>query len=273
VKIGSRYFDFSQGTVLMGILNITPDSFSDGGRYGNLDAALTQTQIMINEGADIIDVGGESTRPGHQPVSAQEELERVVPVIEAIRERFDIPVSVDTYKAQVARAGILAGADLINDVWGFKADPEIARVAAQHGVPCCLSHNRQNKNYQNIVADVVSDLRESIEIATQAGVSRENIIVDPGLGFAKEYEHNLQLMNNLEKLHVLGYPILLGASRKSFIGIAMDNPNAAERDLATVATTIMGIMKGCQIIRVHNITMNKEAAKLTDIIMRQGAIE
>jgi len=254
----------------MGILNVTPDSFSDGGRYGTLDAALAQTKKMIEEGADIIDVGGESTRPGHQPVSAQQELERVAPVIEAIRSRFDVPVSVDTYKARVAEAGVLAGADMINDVWGFKADPEIAGVAAKYGVPCCLSHNRQNKIYQSLVEDVINDLRESIEIAAQAGVSEYKIIVDPGLGFAKEYEHNLILMNHLEKFHSLGYPILLGASRKSFIGLAIDNPNAAERDVATTATTVIGIMKGCQIIRVHNIAMNKEAAKLADTVLRQG---
>ncbi|MCL2856101.1 MAG: dihydropteroate synthase [Oscillospiraceae bacterium] len=269
MKIGSRLIDFSQGTMFMGILNVTPDSFSDGGLYANLDAALAQTQTLVEEGADIIDVGGESTRPGHQPVSGQEELERVAPVIEAIRQRFDIPISVDTYKAQVAEAGVLAGADMINDVWGFKADPEIARVAAKHGVPCCLSHNKQNKNYPNLVQDVIDDLRESVEIATGAGVSTDKIIVDPGLGFAKEYEHNLILMNNLEKLHVLGYPILLGASRKSFIGLATGNTNAAERDVATVATTVIGIMKGCQIIRVHNVAMNKEAAKLADTVLKQ----
>ena len=252
----------------MGILNVTPDSFSDGGQYNNVEAALKQTEKMIQEGADIIDVGGESTRPGHKPVEAEAEIERVVPVIESIKKSFDVPLSIDTTKALVADVAVAAGADMINDVWGFKADPDMATVASRHNVVCCLTHNRPNMQYTDFIHDVLNDLRECIRLAEAAGISREKIIIDPGLGFAKDYEHNLSIMNNLEKLHDLGYPILLGASRKRFIGQATEKAKAEEREIGTVATTVIGVMKGCQLIRVHNVTMNKEAAIMADAVVK-----
>ena len=267
--IGSKLFDFSKKTALMGILNVTPDSFSDGGQFNNVDAALKQTEKMIQEGADIIDVGGESTRPGHKSVETEAEIDRVVPVIEAIRRRFDVPISVDTTKSLVAEAAVTVGADMINDVWGFKADPEMAEVASRHNVVCCLTHNRSNMDYIEFIHDVMNDLRDCIRIAEAAGISREKIIIDPGLGFAKNYEHNLSIMSNLEKLHDLGFPVLLGASRKRFIGQATEKAKAEEREIGTVATTVMGIMKGCQLIRVHNVAMNKEASTLVDAVIKQ----
>jgi len=268
--IGSKLFDFTKKTVIIGILNVTPDSFSDGGQYYNVDAALKQTEKMIQEGADIIDVGGESTRPGHKPVEAEAEIDRVVPVIEAIRKSFDVPLSIDTTKALVADAAVAVGADMINDVWGFKADPEMATVASSHNVVCCLTHNRLDMEYADFINDVINDLRECIRLAESAGISREKIIIDPGLGFAKDYEHNISIMNNLEKLHDLGFPILLGASRKRFIGQATEKVKAEERDIGTVSTTVMGIMKGCQLIRVHNVAMNKEASIMADAVIKHG---
>ena len=271
--IGNKYFDFDDKTVIMGILNITPDSFSDGGRYNNIDKALMRTEKMIQEGADIIDVGGESSRPGNPPVEAEEELKRVIPAIKAIRKRFDIPVSVDTYKAIVAEEAIGAGADIINDIWGFKADPEIAAVASRHNAVCCLTHNRTNMDYSNFWNNFIDDLRDSIRLAIDAGVSKEKIIIDPGLGFAKTYEQNLCVMNNLEQLHILGYPVLLAASRKPFIGQATGETEACNRDIGTVATTVIGIMKGCQLIRVHNIAMNKEALLMADSVIKYRSLK
>jgi len=269
VLIGSKLFDFSKKTAIMGILNVTPDSFSDGGQYNNVDAALRQTEKMIQEGADIIDIGGESTRPGHKSVEADAEINRVVPVIEAIQKRFDIPISIDTTKSLVAEAAVAAGADMINDVWGFKADPKMAAVASRHKVVCCLTHNRPNMDYADLIHDVINDLLDCIRLAEAAGISREKIIIDPGLGFAKNYEHNLLIMNSLEKLHDFGCPILLGASRKRFIGQATEKAKAEEREIGTVATTVMGIMKGCQLIRVHNVAMNKEASIMADAVVKQ----
>jgi dihydropteroate synthase len=270
MTIGSRSFNLNERPVIMGILNITPDSFSDGGKYKTMDAALRQAEDMLREGADIIDVGGESTRPGHEPVDAAEETARVVPVLEAIRQRFDTPLSVDTYKASVAEAAVLAGADLINDIWGFKADPAMAKTASRLGVACCLMHNRHDMDYGDFIPDMLDDLRGSISLALEAGVREDRIIIDPGLGFAKNYEHNLIVMNNLEKLLLLGYPVLLGASRKRFVGQATGVAQAAERDIGTAATTAIGVMKGCRIIRVHNVAMNRAAALMADHVIKAG---
>lgn len=267
MRIGNKDFILGERTYIMGILNVTPDSFSDGGKFNCVDAALEQVRKMIEDGVDIIDIGGESTRPNHTPVEEEEEVNRVVPIIKAIREKYDVPISIDTYKGKVAEAAIKAGADLINDVWGFKMDAYMAEVAAKYDVPCCLMHNRDNSEYTNIIEDMIKDLETSIEIALKAGVKKENIILDPGLGFAKTYEQNLFVMNNLEKLNRVGYPILLGTSRKSMIGLTLDLP-VNERVEGTVATTVMGIMKGCDFVRVHDIKENKRAAVMTDKILR-----
>lgn len=266
--INNKTFNIGERTYVMGILNITPDSFSDGGCFNSIEVARTHVKQMIEEGADLIDVGGESTRPDHTPVSEEEEIKRVIPIIEMIRDEFDVAISIDTYKANVAEAAIQAGAGLINDVWGFKADSRMAEVAAQYGVPCCLMHNRDNKNYGHLMEEVLEDLRESIAIAKAAGVKEEQIILDPGIGFAKTLEQNLQVMNHLEDIRTLGYPILLGTSRKSMIGLALDLP-VNERLEGTLATTVIGMMKGaCDFVRVHDVKPNVRVAKMTDAIMR-----
>ncbi|WP_238948290.1 dihydropteroate synthase [Clostridium sp. YIM B02569] len=269
MKIGSKEFNIGEKTYIMGILNFTPDSFSDGGKFNDIDVAVKHVKEMIDNGADIIDVGGESTRPGYEIVSEEEEISRVVPIIKAIKENFDIPVSIDTYKAKVAEQAIEAGANLINDIWGFKKDKDMVKVAAKYNVPCCLMHNRDNTEYKNLMEDILNDLKECINIAKDAGVKDENIILDPGIGFGKTYEQNLEAMNNLERIKELGYPILLGTSRKSMIGLALNLP-VEERIEGTVATTVIGIMKdACDFVRVHDVLENSRAAKMTDIIVRR----
>jgi dihydropteroate synthase len=269
MKIGSKEFKIGERTYIMGILNFTPDSFSDGGKFDNIDSAIAHAKEMIEAGADIIDIGGESTRPNHTPVEEEEEIKRVVPIIKAVREKFDIPISIDTYKAKVAEKAIEAGADLINDVWGFKRDKDMAKVAAKYNVPCCLMHNRENEDYKDLMEDILEDLRESIKIAKDAGVKDENIILDPGIGFAKSHEQNLETMNKLERLKELGYPVLLGTSRKRMIGFTLDLP-VEERIEGTVATTVIGIMKdACDFVRVHDVLQNARAAKMTDAIVRR----
>lgn len=265
--IGNREFVIGKRPYIMGILNVTPDSFSDGGSYTDIDKALEHTKHMIDDGADIIDVGGESTRPGHIKISVQEEIERTCFVIEAIKENFDIPVSLDTYKPEVAQSGLLAGADMINDIWGFKWDAKMAEIAAKHDVPCCLMHNRNNSDYNDIVQDVVSDLNDSIQIALDAGVKPENIITDPGIGFAKDTRQNLIMMNHVDELLRLGYPVLLGTSRKSMIGNTL-NLTVDEREEGTIATSVMGLMKGCSFFRVHDVKANIRALKMADAILR-----
>lgn len=267
MKIGTKSFDLGKRTYIMGILNVTPDSFSDGGKYNNIELAISHAKSMIQEGADIIDIGGESTRPGHTPVGEEEEIKRVVPVIEALSKEIHVPISIDTYKAKVAKKAVEAGASLINDVWGFKKDKDMAKVAAELNVACCIMHNREDKNYNNIVEDMISDLKESLDIALKAGVKKENIILDPGIGFAKTYEDNLTVMKNLEKFKVLGYPLLLGTSRKSMIGNALDLP-VDKRVEGTLATTVVGIMSGYDFVRVHDIKENKRASLMTDAIFR-----
>ena len=210
--IGNK--EFGNHTYVMGILNVTPDSFSDGGKFNNIDSALKHTEQLINDGADIIDVGGESTRPNYTKISDEEEIERVVPVIEKIKADFDVPVSIDTYKSKVAAAAVGAGADLVNDIWGLKYDKNMAEVIAKSGAACCLMHNRERAEYNSFVEDVLDDLRETIAIAKKAGIADDKIILDPGVGFAKSYEQNLIITNNVDRLNELGYPVLLGTSRK-----------------------------------------------------------
>ncbi len=265
MKIGNKKFDENR-THIMGILNVTPDSFSDGGKWNSIDAALKHTERMISDGAAIIDIGGESTRPGYTMISDEEEISRVVPVIEAVKRSFDIPVSVDTYKSGVARAALAAGADLLNDIWGFKYDQNMAAAAMEYNVPVCLMHNRDNTNYADYLNDVLSDLRESIEIAKKAGITDDKIILDPGVGFAKTLEQNLQITNHLELVRALGYPILLGTSRKSMIGLTLDLPRD-ERAEGTVATSVIGCMKGAMFVRVHDVKENYRAVKMTEAVI------
>lgn len=266
MKIGNKEFKLGERTYVMGILNATPDSFSDGGKFNEIDMALKRVEEMINQGADIIDIGGESTRPGFKVVEADDEINRVVPVIKAVKEKFDIPVSIDTYKAKTAEAAIQAGADIINDIWGFKKDKDMADVAAKYEVQCILMHNRKDKPYEDLIEDVKSDLEESIKIAMGAGVKKENIILDPGIGFAKTYEENLMVMKNLKEIRDMGYPVLLGTSRKSMIGNTLNLP-VDQRVEGTLVTTVMGIMAGCEFIRVHDILENKRACVMTDKIL------
>ena len=267
MKIGNSEFKLGERTYVMGILNVTPDSFSDGGKFNNIEAALKRAKELIDDGADIIDIGGESTRPNFEVVNVEEEIKRVVPIIKAIKENFDIPISIDTYKSETAKVAIEAGADLINDVWGFKKDKNMAKVAYEYGVPCILMHNREKAEYNNLMEDVINDLEESINIALEAGVKKENIILDPGIGFAKTLEENLKVMNNLEKIRDMGYPVLLGTSRKSMIGLTLDLP-VDKRLEGTIATTVLGIVKGCEFIRVHDVLENKRACVMTDAILK-----
>ncbi|MCM8710925.1 dihydropteroate synthase [Clostridium sp. SYSU_GA19001] len=269
MKIGNKEFVIGERTYIMGILNVTPDSFSDGGKYNSIQNALNHAKTMIEEGVDIIDIGGESTRPNHTAVEAEEEINRVIPIIKAIRKESDIPISIDTYKGKVAELAIKAGASLINDVWGFKKDPYMSEVAAKYNVPCCLMHNRDNTYYNNLIDDIFNDLNECIQIAIKAGVKKENIILDPGIGFGKTLEQNLKVMNNLHRFKELNFPLLLGTSRKSMIGNTLNLP-VDKRVEGTIATSVLGVINGFSFIRVHDVKENLRAVKMTEAIMKAG---
>ncbi|WIM41459.1 dihydropteroate synthase [Paenibacillus sp. PK4536] len=265
--LGSTNLTLGDTTLIMGILNVTPDSFSDGGQYTLIERAVEHALQMMKDGADLIDIGGESTRPGHDPVSTEQELERVIPIIEALhRQAPHIPLSIDTYKAEVAKQALQAGAHIINDVWGGQADPLMVQVAATAQCPIILMHNRDNMDYTDLVSDVLHDLQACIDHALQAGVQAEYIILDPGIGFAKTAQHNLQLMSQLDQLSSLGYPLLLGTSRKKFIRTVLDL-TANDVVEGTTATTAFGIAQGCQIIRVHDIKQNKRMAMMCDAML------
>lgn len=266
MRIGNREFETKGHTYVMGILNVTPDSFSDGGKWNQKDLALRRAEEMIAQGADILDIGGESTRPGYERISDQEEINRVTPVIEKIKANLDIPISLDTYKSAVAEAGIRAGADMINDIWGLKYDPLMGKVIGMNEVPCCLMHNRKNSEYENFMEDVAADLAETIRLANLAGISDACIILDPGVGFAKSYEQNLEIINHMEELNRFGYPLLLGCSRKSVIGLTLDLP-VEQRLEGTLVTTVMAVQKGCSFVRVHDVEANVRAIRMTEAIM------
>lgn len=271
--IGNREFDTENGVYVMGILNVTPDSFSDGGLWAERDAALRQAGRMAEEGAAIIDIGGESTRPGHTPVSAEEEASRVLPVIEAVKRETGLPVSIDSYKASVARAALEAGADMVNDIWGLRHDSgEMAALIAETGAACCLMHNRERAEYADFMADMLSDLRETLAIADRAGIARSAIVLDPGIGFGKSYEQNLVAMNRLDELLTLGYPVLLAASRKSVIGLTLDLP-ADQRLEGTIATTVAGVLRGAAFVRVHDVKENLRAARMALAIRREAGFD
>ena len=271
IKIGNRRFALDGSCRIMGILNVTPDSFSDGGRFNSVETATLRAREMVAEGADIIDVGGESTRPGHTRISDEEEIARVVPVIERIKAELDVPVSVDTYKSAVAGAAVKAGADLINDIWGFRYDEGLARLTAEAGLPCVLMDNRTEPVTGDIMEAMKATLVESIEIARRAGVADENIILDPGIGFGKTYEQNLTAINRLDELCGLGFPVLLAASRKSVIGNTLNLP-AGERVEGTVAASVVGVMKGAAFVRVHDVKENLRAVKMTEAILKERSV-
>jgi len=269
IQCGPHRLEYQHRTLIMGILNVTPDSFSDGGKFNDNKKALIHAKEMVRDGADIIDIGGESTRPGHEPINTKEEISRIVPVISELSKEISIPISIDTYKAETAKSALEAGAHIINDVWGAKKDPEIANVAAEHDVPIILMHNRENRNYTNFIRDVLQDIYESISIAKKAGVKDENIILDPGIGFAKDVKENIEMMKNLDKLVGLGYPVLLATSRKTMIGQILDLP-VGERLEGTGATICFGIEKGCQLIRVHDVKEMSRMAKMMDVLVGKG---
>ena len=253
----------------MGILNLTPDSFSDGGRYTDIDTALYRVEEMLKQGMDILDIGGESTRPGYTQISEAEEIDRVIPAISRIKSSFDVPVSLDTYKSEVAKAGLEAGVDIINDIWGLKYDEKLAKLIATASVPCIIMHNRKEEKsgfgYHNFITDVIDDLKDSLRIAENAGISDDKIILDPGVGFAKTYEQNLQIMAKLKRFHELGKPLLLGASRKSVIGLTLDL-SREERVEGTLATTALAVECGCSFVRVHDIKENVRLIKMLEAV-------
>ncbi|KXG75001.1 dihydropteroate synthase [Thermotalea metallivorans] len=268
IRCGKHDFCFGTRTFIMGILNVTPDSFSDGGDFFDIDAAVEHAKKMVEEGADIIDVGGESTRPGSQEVSAEAEMERILPVVSRLVAEVDVPISVDTYKAAVAEKVLGAGAHMINDVWGLQRDPHMASVVAKYGVPLIIMHNQAGTTYErDIMEEICRFFQNSIDIAIGAGIKPQNIILDPGIGFGKTPEQNMVVMSRLGELNDLGYPLLLGTSRKSMIGKILDLP-PKERVEGTLATTVMGILQGIDIVRVHDVKENVRAAKVTDSIVR-----
>lgn len=269
MRIGSRNFEVDKHTYVWGILNVTPDSFSDGGMFQRRDRALRHVEKMIEEGADIVDIGGESTRPGYERLSDDEEIDRIAPVIEAVKKNFDIPLSLDTYKSRVACAGIEAGADLINDIWGLKDDVLMAAVIARSGLPCCLMHNRKEPDYNDFIQETVWDLSETLSIASKAGIADDRIILDPGVGFGKTYENNLEIIHRLEELKALGCPLLLGTSRKSVIGLTLELP-PLQRLEGTLATTVFAVLKGCSFVRVHDVKENVRAIRMAEAILQWG---
>lgn len=267
MRIGNREFETKGHTYVMGILNVTPDSFSDGGKWNRMDAARKHVEEMISCGADVIDIGGESTRPGYTLLADEEEIDRVVPVISMVKREFSVPVSIDTYKSAVAAAAIEAGADLVNDIWGLKYDEKMAGVIAESGVACCLMHNREAADYTDFRRDMLQDMKKTLEIAKNAGIADDRIILDPGVGFGKTYENNLTAIHYMDDLLTLGYPVLLGTSRKSVIGLTLSLP-VTERLEGTLSTTVVAVMKGAMFVRVHDVKENVRAIKMTEAILR-----
>lgn len=282
IKIGGREFERKGHTYVMGILNITPDSFSDGNLYMDKEQAKKHIEKMVEEGVDIIDVGGESTRPGYEKVSIAEETNRLAEIIAWIKKEFSVPVSVDTYKSPVAYAALQAGADMVNDIWGLRYETmteseaeydaikkvgTMAEVIKKFQVPICVMHNRHKAEYHSFFEDVEEDLRESLSIAKGAGIQKNHIILDPGIGFGKTYEMNLKMLNHLDIIKKFGLPVLVGASRKSVIGLTLSLP-VQEREEGTIVTTVFAVKSGCQFVRVHDVKKNIRAIKMTEAILK-----
>jgi dihydropteroate synthase len=265
-RCGKTTFRWGERTYVMGIINVSPDSFSGDG-LASVDAAVAQAQRFIAEGADMLDVGGESTRPNSSPITVDEELRRVIPVLERLAGKVEVPLSVDTYKLEVARRALDTGAEMLNDIWGLKQEPRLAKLAAEAGVPMILMSNQRDKPVKNIVPAVLSDLKRAIDLALDAGVPWENIIIDPGIGFGKTLEQNLELVGRLGELKVLGRPILLGTSRKSMIGLVLELP-PEQRLEGTAASIAIGIAGGADIVRVHDVKEMMRVSKMSDAIVR-----
>ncbi len=263
--IANKHFDTANNYYIMGILNVTPDSFSDGGKYNEIDKALLRVEEMIKEGADIIDVGGESTHPSRAKISDSEETGRILPFLSAIKERFDIPVSLDTYKSSVAKEAA-PYIDMVNDIWGLKYSEDMASLIAKHKLSCCIMHNRDNRDYSNFIDDVIADLKESLKIAEKAGIEKNRIMLDGGVGFAKSFDYNLLTVKHTDKLASLGYPLLMGTSRKGFIGKITDTVDG-DRLQGTIATTVYGAMNGASFFRVHDIKENRQALQMLKAIL------
>lgn len=279
IEINGKRLAFSDRTFIAGVVNVTPDSFSDGGKFFDKKSAVEHGLKLAREGADIIDIGGESTRPGAEDVSAEEEISRVVPVIAALKKVIDIPISIDTRKSKVAEEAIKAGARILNDVSGLKNDKAMASVAAKHGVALIVMHMKGTPKdmqdrpaYKNLIREIIVSLKESIEIATSAGVSKRNIIIDPGIGFGKTAEHNLEILNRLDEFKSLERPICVGVSRKSFIGKALKIENSGGRLAGTLAASAIAIMKGANILRAHDVLEVKQAAVMADCILKETLI-
>lgn len=252
---------------VMGVLNITPDSFSDGGSYDSIAPALEHCEFLLAEGADIIDIGAESTRPGHEQISTEEEIARLLPILNTIRAAYpNIAISVDCYRAETAHLALEAGADMINDIWGLTYDGEMAGVVAEYGAALCIMHNRRDMNYKNLIGDLKDDLSSMLKLAEKAGIARSQICIDPGIGFAKRIEENLYVLRHLEELRDFELPVLLGTSRKGFLGLLLDGVPAKERDVATAATSVIGYEKGCRIFRVHDVRKTKEALTIAQAV-------
>ena len=281
MQIGNREFCFDGNHVyVMGILNVTPDSFSDGSKFNDRDKALKHVEKMISQGADIIDIGGESTRPGYEKISVEEETERVTQVIRLVKEHFDIPVSIDTYKAPVMDAALQAGADLANDIWGLRYDElfasegessvwdigTMADVVTRYEKPICIMHNKPEPQYENLLEDIQTDLRVSLNIAEKAGIPDGKIILDPGVGFGKTYEHNLEILAHMDEFHVFGFPLLLAASRKSVIGLTLDLP-VDKREEGTIVTSVLAAQNHWHMVRVHDVEKNVRAIRMMEKIM------
>ena len=261
-------FDYGKRTYIMGILNVTPDSFSDGGDFSNIDIAVNHAKEMINEGADIIDLGGESTRPGHSYVDADEEKRRILPVIKRLKEEINVPISVDTYKADVAQEALELGVEMINDIWGLTKDSNMANIVAKYDAYICIMHNQDGTEYNKDIMESIKEfLQDSIDLALKSGIKKEKIVLDPGIGFGKTFEQNLEVLKRLDEIKSLGYPVLLGTSRKSVIGNVL-NVEPKQRLEGTIATTVLGIRDGVDIVRVHDVKENLKAAKMADAIYR-----
>ncbi len=268
MKFKNHIWNWGDKTYVMGILNATPDSFSDGGEYNEVEKAVVHALQMIDDGADIIDVGGESTRPGHKQITESEEIKRVIPIINAIREKTNHPISIDTYRARTAKAAVEAGADIINDIWGLQREPEIADVASKYDVPVIIMHNQNGTDYDG---DIIDNMREffykSIKIAHKSGIKNDKIILDIGIGFGKTPNQNIEVLNRMSELSSMGYPLFLGASRKSVIGHILDLP-VGERLEGTIATSVLAVLSGFDIVRVHDVKQNVRAIRVADAIVR-----
>lgn len=268
MPVGSHTLRFGERTYLMGILNVTPDSFSDGGVFQTEQNAVKHALDMIRDGADFIDIGGESSRPGHIRIDEEEELNRIIPIIKSIRKLTNVPISVDTIRAGVAEAALDVGANMLNDIWGLQMDRGMAKVAATYRVPVVIMHNQDGTEYKgDLVEEILTFFEKSIQIALDAGLSRDRIILDPGIGFGKTAEQNIVVLSRLSEIKAMGFPVLLGTSRKSFLGKILDLP-PLERMEGTVATTVLGIAQGVDIVRVHDVKENARAARVADAILR-----